>query len=127
MGSHKTDSLEFKPRAAGLYDTHGKLVSSSQRAKTFADYLADKVWHSAADPAVPVNNPYLPVPEIDAPFTMHDLDTALRRLKPRKAPGPNDIPGEIYKHAPYVLKLYLLSHYNQCHAEANPPLGCFQK
>ena len=45
----------------------------------------------------------------------------LRRLKPRKAPGPNDIPGDIYKHAPYVLKLYLLSHYNQCHAEAKVP------
>ena len=52
---------------------------------------------------------------------MHDLDMALRRFKPRKAPGPNDIPGEIYKHAPYILKLYLLSHYNQCHAEAKVP------
>ena len=81
---------KFKPRAAGLYDTHGKLVSSSQRAKTFADYLADKVWHSAADPSVPVNNPYPPVPEIDTPFTMHDLDMALRRLKPRK---PQRYPG----------------------------------
>ena len=54
---------------------------------------------------------------------MHDLDMALRRLKPRKALGPNDIPGEIFKHAPYVLKLCLLSHYNQCHAEAKVPFS----
>ena len=42
---------------------------------------------------------------------MQDLDNALRKLKPRKAPGPNDIPGEIYKHAQFILKLYLLDHY----------------
>ena len=52
---------------------------------------------------------------------MQDLDNALRKLKPRKAPGPNDIPGEIYKHAPFVLKLYLLDHYNQCYSECSIP------
>ena len=63
MGPHETNSLDFKPRATGVYDAQGKLVSSSQRAKTFADYLANTVWHSAADPTVPVHNPYPPVSE----------------------------------------------------------------
>ena len=43
---------------------------------------------------------------------MHESDNALRKLKPSKAPGPNDIPGDIYKHAPFILKLYLLDHCN---------------
>ena len=112
---------DFKPRATGLYNPQGKLVSSSQRAKTFADYLAEQIWHSDEDPSMPVRHPYPTVPEVDAPFTMHELDMALRRLKPRKAPGPNEIPGKIYKHAPYILKLYFLSHHNQCHREAKVP------
>ena len=29
--------------------------------------------------------------------------------------------GEIYKHVPYSLKLYLLYHYNQCYQEAQVP------
>ena len=33
---------------------------------------------------------------------MQELDNALRKLKPRKAPGPDDIPGEIYKHSFYI-------------------------
>ena len=52
---------------------------------------------------------------------MQDLDNALRKLKPRKAPGPNDIPGELYKHAPFILKLYLLDHYNQCYGTCTIP------
>ena len=52
---------------------------------------------------------------------MQDLDNALRKLKPRKAPGPNDIPGELYKHAPFILKLHLLEHYNQCYTTCSIP------
>ena len=33
---------EFRPKAAGLYNLQNKLVSSSQRATTFADYLSKK-------------------------------------------------------------------------------------
>ena len=112
---------DFKPRSAGLFNDKGKLVSSSQRARTFADYLANKIWHSSQDPPVPVSSPQPTLAAVDSPFTMQDLDNALRKLKPRKAPGPNDIPGEIYKHAPFVLKLYLLDHYNQCYSECSIP------
>ena len=30
-------------------------------------------------------------------------------------------PGEIYKHAPFILKLYLLDHYNQCYDTCSIP------
>ena len=59
---------------------------------------------------------------------MHDLDMALRRLKSHKASGPNEALGEIYKHAPFILKLYLFSQYNQCYQDAKvPPSWLFQK
>ena len=112
---------DFRPKTAGLYNLQDKLVSSSQRATTFADYLSKSLWHSDSDSPVPVLSPFPPSTEVDSPFTMHDLDTALRRLKPNKASGPNEVPGEIYKHSPFILKMYLLAHYNQCFQEARVP------
>ena len=70
---------------------------------------------------IQVQSPFPIATEVDTPFTMYDLDMALRRLKSNKASGPNEVPGEIYKHAPFVLKLYLLAHYNQCYQEAKVP------
>ena len=45
---------------------------------------------------------------------MHELNLALRKIKSAKAPGPNALVGELYKHAPYILRMYLLDHYNHC-------------
>ena len=70
---------------------------------------------------IQVQSPFPIATEVDTPFTMYDLDMALRRLKSNKASGPNEVQGEIYKHAPFVLKLYLLAHYNQCYQEAKVP------
>ena len=58
---------------------------------------------------------------MDAPFTMHELILALRKLKASRAPGPNGQVGELYKHAPYILRMYLLDHYNQCLTSATVP------
>ena len=105
---------EFKPRATGLFNLKDSLVSKDKRASTFAEYLSTKIWFSSEDPALPLPDTSCTDPSMDCPFTMADLDAALRRLKPGKSPGPNEIPGELYKHAPYILKLFLLDHYNQC-------------
>ena len=43
-------TLSHAPQA--FFNTQGKLVSSTQRAKTFADYLANKIWFSPQDPPV---------------------------------------------------------------------------
>ena len=68
---------DFKPKAAAsLYNLQDRLVSTSSRAPTFADYLAKKIWFSETDPNIPVANPHPPV-SIDAPFTMHELTLAL--------------------------------------------------
>ena len=112
---------DFKPNAAALYNTEGKLVSKSQRAKTFADYLADKIWYSELDSPVPVSDPSPASLSMDAPFTMHELTLALRQIKSAKSLGPNGLVGEINKHAPYILRMYLLDHFNLCFAQSQVP------
>ena len=55
---------------------------------------------------------------------MRELNLALRRIKSANAPGPNGLVGELYKHAPYILRMYLLdhcNHYNQCFASKQVP------
>ena len=52
---------------------------------------------------------------------MQDLDDALLKLKPGKSSGPNDIPGEIHKHASFSLKLYLLDHVYATTVTLNTP------
>ena len=95
-------------------------MSTASRADTFADYLATKVWFSETDPDIPISHPHPQVP-MDAPLTMHELTLALRRLRSSKAAGPDGIVGELYKHATYILRMYLLDHYNQCLASATVP------
>ena len=84
----------FKPRAAALYNPEGKLVSKTARAVTFAAYLADKVWYSETDSPVPVTAPSPSVLDMNSPFTVHELNLALRKIKSAKAPGPNGLVGE---------------------------------
>ena len=111
---------DFHPKAASVFNLRDKLVSTASRADTFADYLAAKVWSSEMDPDIPISNQH-PQGPLEAPFTMHELTLALRRLKSSKAAGPDGIVGELYKHAPYILRMYLLDHYNQCLASATVP------
>ena len=111
----------FKPRAAALYNPEGKLLSKTARAATFADYLADKVWYSETDSPVPVTARAPPVLDMNSPFTAHELNLALRKIKSAKAPGPNGLVGELYKHAPYILRMYLFDHYNHCFASKQVP------
>ena len=116
----RTIISDFRPKAAALYNMQDKLVSTSSRAHTFADYLANKIWFSDAGSTIPASNPHPPAP-IDAPFTMHELTLALRKLKSSKAPGPDGQVGGPYKHASYILRMYLLDHYNQCLSSATVP------
>ena len=98
-----------------------KLVSKTRRPATFADYLANKLWYSEVDLPVPVNFPNPVCDPVEAPFTMQNLNSALRKLKPGKASGPNGLVSKIYKHAPYILKSFMLEHYNQCLEQAVVP------
>ena len=59
--------------------------------------------------------------EANRPFTMEELNLVLRKLGTRKAPGPDKLPAELLKNSPDILKLFLLSHFNECFETASAP------
>ena len=52
---------------------------------------------------------------------MEELNIVLRALGKRKASGPDAIPAELLQGAPYILRLYLLDHYNHCFQTGQAP------
>ena len=52
---------------------------------------------------------------------MEELNIVLRALGKRKAAGPDAIPAELLQGAPYILRLYLLDHYNHCFQTGQAP------
>ena len=103
----------FTPRSVNLYNIHGKLTSKDQRATTFAEYLSEKVWKA---PTFLPDISETPSPTVDcsAPFTMSELNIVLRSLSTGRAPGPDSIPADMLKGSQYILKLFLLDHFNHC-------------
>ena len=53
-----------------------------------------------------------PAVECSAPFTMSELNIVLRSLSAGRAPGPDTISADMIKCSPYILKLFLLDHFN---------------
>ena len=45
---------------------------------------------------------------------MAELNIVLRSLSTGRAPGPDTIPADMIKGSPYILKLFLLDHFNHC-------------
>ena len=54
-------------------------------------------------------------------FTMTDLHIALRRLKSRKAPGPDRVGADLYKLLPFAMRRLLLEYFNSCFLSASAP------
>ena len=120
---HTARSLrkDFRPTPTNLINTKGKLVSKAARAETFADYLANQVWKAPEDEIKPFSPPLEEIPSSARPFTMEELNIVLRALGKRKASGPDAIPAELLQGAPYILRLYLLDHYNHCFQTGQAP------
>ena len=82
-----------------LYNLSGELVSSEQRADTFAEYLEKVQWAvrpvSLTDDPEPVLFPELAVSS--EPISMRELRRAVRLFKKGKATGPDDIPVEFWQ------------------------------
>ena len=89
-----------------IRDLDGKLHSAKQKPETFRKYLAQHVWRSLNE-KMPPQNPLHPViPEFFRPFTEEDLYQCLKQLQVGKATGPDMIPAELIKHAPYVVQMF---------------------
>ena len=92
----------------------GRPSTSTQKAEVLAHHLKSTVW-KAQDLPPPNLAPILqPNPEMFAPFQMWELLQATRRVKSRKAPGPDAIPGERWRFLPHPVKQLLLKHFNDC-------------
>ena len=96
------------------------LQAKQSRATTFADYLSTEVWKAPNDSE---EIPPSPQEEVNcsAPFTMAELNIVLRSLSKGKAPGPDGIPPDLLKGSPYILRLFLLDHFNHCLSTASIP------
>ena len=52
---------------------------------------------------------------------MAKLNIVLRSLTKGRAPGPDTITTDMLKGSPYILKLFLLDHFNHCLSTSTTP------
>ena len=90
----------YTPKHTKLKDLQGRQVHDRLRATTFADYYEQRHWtieHEdrediSEEPIWPTNE------EVETnEITAKELDEAIRKLKNNKAPGPDEIPAELFK------------------------------
>ena len=90
----------YTPKHTKLKDLQGRQVHDRLRATTFADYNEQKHWaieqedreNISEEPIWPTNE------EVEtSEITTKELDDAITKLKNNKAPGPDDIPAELFK------------------------------
>ena len=90
----------FEPRTTRLRDPGGKMVGTQHIAETQAQHYATHQWNAPENlpPRPPRPALFATSTEIEVgPFSLGDLLNAIRKLKSKKAPGPDGIPNEIWK------------------------------
>ena len=68
---------------------------------------------------IPVEPP--PFTDCGSLFSMGELNIVLRSLRTGRSPGPDGIAAELFKGSPYILKLFLLDHFNHCLSTSSTP------
>ena len=90
----------FKPAAYHQKDRLGKHVPRNQRAEAAAKFWAHEIWGGSHSNSCEISNKII-VQQHEGynlgEFSMQDLQEAIRKLKRRKAPGPDDITTEAFK------------------------------
>ena len=85
-----------------IKDRNGKRIKQSNIAEAIADHLGNNTWNNpeAQEQANDINRrKIVQIPEQynTEPPTLEELRSTIKRLKRRKACGPDDIPMELYK------------------------------
>ena len=93
----------------------------SRRADIFRRYLSKQVWNRKSSSMEPRPPLHPAIPAVHKPFTEEELSAGLKRLNTGRAPGPDGTPTELIKCAPFVVRMFLLTHYNKCLAAGTVP------
>ena len=105
------------PKHTKLKDEQGRQVHDRLRAKTFADYYEHKHWAIDQDEREYISEEsILPMStEVEAgEIPMKELDEAMKKLKNNKAPGPDEIPAEVFKWLDGESRKVILETLNEC-------------
>ena len=107
----------YTPKHTKLKDLQGRQVHDRLRATTFANHYEQKHWaieqedreYISEEPIWPTNT------EVETrEITTKELDEAIKKLKNNKAPGPDDIPAELFKWLDEQSRTIILEITNEC-------------
>ena len=89
----------------------------SRTHEVFRDHLANKQWAAKTIPQNKVEErqskqPLYPKESDEPLFTLQELRAAINRIKPNKAPGPDELPADVFTILDPDSELLLLSVYN---------------
>ena len=105
----------FAPKPVNIKDLYGQLQPKHRRADCFAQYLRQKVWHHRGTPVLESDIWDLPYGvRLTGPITLHEVKVAIRRLRPRRAPGPDGLHPECYILSPVVFRYFLAQLLTAC-------------
>ena len=112
---------KYQPRTQSVCWPSGRPSTPAEKPEVLAQYLRDTVWKPSSCPPPSLARLFPCLDAAFAPFTMVDIHFALRRLKSRKAPGPDQVSIDLYKPLPYALRRLLLEYFKSCFLSASAP------
>ena len=117
MRESKESRARYQTAYAPIKDADGTLLKDNAKIlMRWAEYYASLFNSSnSTDQSVIEELPQMPVvSEMDVPPTLEEVRTSIGSLKNDKAPGPDGLPSEIFKHGGEELETHLLKIFQRC-------------
>jgi len=117
------DSKEFFKALSIFRNRRGSAKKITVPVDTFKKFFEDvyKITAETLSNEVVPERTEISVAELDAQFTIVELDIAIKKLGKNKAPGSDGVPNEIWKTFPENAKLELLKVFNELFDNGNFP------